>query len=351
MATADHDVRAGAADRAVLQRRLARPGRRRRSPTPGTSATAAPRPRPTRRTPTPPPGNYTAQLTVTDTGGPHRRSRTCRSRSGNTAPTVTHHVAAGRRLLRLGRPGQVHGHGHRPGGRHDRLHPGARAGDPRPRRARPPAGPVHRLHRHRADLARQSGHGADANIFAVLRGHLHRQRRRRRRRPADRPVACDQLQPKRKQAEYFTATGRVPDGAGGGDPGVQAGDDRRHRGRLPEHRLHRGRRLLVVRPGQPRPASTRSGSGRRPPALAAAIEVRAGSADRHAARHARRSRAPAAGRPTTTSRPRWPTSRPRPGRCSSWCAGRPAAARPAACSTSTGWTSSAAASPTTSVHW
>ncbi|HVQ95749.1 MAG TPA: ThuA domain-containing protein [Mycobacteriales bacterium] len=30
------------------------------------------------------------------------------------------------------------------------------------------------------------------------------------------------LQPKRKQAEFFTATGRVPDGAGTGSPGVQA---------------------------------------------------------------------------------------------------------------------------------
>ena len=33
--------------------------------------------------------------------------------------------------------------------------------------------------------------------------------------------AIDQLQPKRKQAEHFTATGRVPGGMGSGDPGVQ----------------------------------------------------------------------------------------------------------------------------------
>ena len=77
----------------------------------------------TRRTPTPTAGNYTAQLTVTDTDG-----RTAVANVpitvGNTAPTVTIDVPAGRRLLRLGRPGRVHGHRHRPRGRHDRLRQG-----------------------------------------------------------------------------------------------------------------------------------------------------------------------------------------------------------------------------------
>ncbi|SDW73934.1 PKD domain-containing protein [Amycolatopsis xylanica] len=58
------------------------------------------------------------------------------------------------------------------------------------------------------------GHGADANLFAVLeatytdRGGL-----------VGRSLV--QLQPKRKQAEYFTSTGRVPGAPAGGDPGVQ----------------------------------------------------------------------------------------------------------------------------------
>ncbi|MDG4821740.1 ThuA domain-containing protein [Asanoa sp. WMMD1127] len=58
-----------------------------------------------------------------------------------------------------------------------------------------------------------TGHGTDANIFAVLEatyvdnGGL-----------TGRAIIA--LQPKRKQAEFFTATGRVAGGTGGGDPGV-----------------------------------------------------------------------------------------------------------------------------------
>ncbi|MFC0503485.1 ThuA domain-containing protein [Micromonospora costi] len=65
-----------------------------------------------------------------------------------------------------------------------------------------------------------SGHGAEANVFTVFEatytdlggaggaGALTGR-------------AIEQLQPKRKQAEYFTATGRAPGSTGGGDPGVQ----------------------------------------------------------------------------------------------------------------------------------
>ncbi|MCX4469987.1 ThuA domain-containing protein [Micromonospora sp. NBC_01655] len=65
-----------------------------------------------------------------------------------------------------------------------------------------------------------SGHGAEANVFAVFEATY----------TDDGGVggagpltgrAIEQLQPKRKQAEYFTATGRAPGGTGGGDPGVQ----------------------------------------------------------------------------------------------------------------------------------
>ncbi|MDI5942503.1 PKD domain-containing protein, partial [Micromonospora sp. DH15] len=65
-----------------------------------------------------------------------------------------------------------------------------------------------------------SGHGAEANVFGVFEatytdkggaggaGELTGR-------------AIEQLQPKRKQAEYFSATGRAPGSPGGGDPGVQ----------------------------------------------------------------------------------------------------------------------------------
>ncbi|MEV1290360.1 ThuA domain-containing protein [Micromonospora sp. NPDC049679] len=65
-----------------------------------------------------------------------------------------------------------------------------------------------------------SGHGAEANVFAVFeatytdRGGVG----------GAKPLtgrAIEQLQPKRKQAEYFAATGRVPGSTSTGDPGVQ----------------------------------------------------------------------------------------------------------------------------------
>nr|MDT0657493.1 ThuA domain-containing protein [Micromonospora sp. DSM 115978] len=65
-----------------------------------------------------------------------------------------------------------------------------------------------------------AGHGAEANVFAVFEATY----------TDDGGVggaapltgrAIEQLQPKRKQAEYYTSTGRVPGGVGGGDPGVQ----------------------------------------------------------------------------------------------------------------------------------
>ncbi|MEW2431512.1 ThuA domain-containing protein [Micromonospora sp. NPDC047644] len=65
-----------------------------------------------------------------------------------------------------------------------------------------------------------SGHGAEANVFAVFEATY-----------TDEGGAggsgaltgrqIEVLQPKQKQAEYFTATGRAPVSTGGGDPGVQ----------------------------------------------------------------------------------------------------------------------------------
>jgi cytochrome c len=65
-----------------------------------------------------------------------------------------------------------------------------------------------------------SGHGADANVFGVFEavytdgggaGGSHALTGR----------ALEQLQPKRKQAEYYTSTGRLPGSVSTGDPGVQ----------------------------------------------------------------------------------------------------------------------------------
>ncbi|MEV4541816.1 ThuA domain-containing protein [Micromonospora echinaurantiaca] len=65
-----------------------------------------------------------------------------------------------------------------------------------------------------------SGHGAEANVFAVFEATYTDLGGAEGAGPLT-GRAIEQLQPKRKQAEYFTATGRVPGATGGGDPGVQ----------------------------------------------------------------------------------------------------------------------------------
>jgi glucose/arabinose dehydrogenase/type 1 glutamine amidotransferase len=60
----------------------------------------------------------------------------------------------------------------------------------------------------------ESGHGADANVFAVLEASYVDNSGLSGR-------SLIRLHPKRKQAEHFTATGRVPGSTAGGDPGVQ----------------------------------------------------------------------------------------------------------------------------------
>ncbi|TYC03947.1 DUF1349 domain-containing protein [Micromonospora sp. WP24] len=65
-----------------------------------------------------------------------------------------------------------------------------------------------------------SGHGAEANVFAVFEATYTDLGGGSGAGPLT-GRAIEQLQPKRKQAEYFTATGRAPGSTGGGDPGVQ----------------------------------------------------------------------------------------------------------------------------------
>ncbi|MEU8236323.1 ThuA domain-containing protein [Actinoplanes sp. NPDC048967] len=71
-----------------------------------------------------------------------------------------------------------------------------------------------------------SGHGAEANVFAVFEATYTDDGGSGGAGPLT-GRAIERLQPKRKQAEYYTGTGRVPGGVGGGDPGVgrEAGSD------------------------------------------------------------------------------------------------------------------------------
>jgi len=68
--------------------------------------------------------------------------------------------------------------------------------------------------------SRGSGHGADANVFTIIEATYTDDGGTGGANPLT-GRAIEQLQPKRKQAEHYTATGRVPDGLGTGDPGVQ----------------------------------------------------------------------------------------------------------------------------------
>ncbi|MFJ6165263.1 ThuA domain-containing protein [Micromonospora orduensis] len=65
-----------------------------------------------------------------------------------------------------------------------------------------------------------SGHGAEANVFAVFEATYTDDGGTGGASPLTGRV-IEVLQPKRKQAEFFTATGRAPVSTGGGDAGVQ----------------------------------------------------------------------------------------------------------------------------------
>ncbi|HEX6683928.1 MAG TPA: ThuA domain-containing protein, partial [Candidatus Limnocylindrales bacterium] len=65
-----------------------------------------------------------------------------------------------------------------------------------------------------------SGHGAEANVFAVFEATYTDNGGTGGSNPLT-GRSLERLQPKRKQAEHYAATGRTPDGLGGGSPGVQ----------------------------------------------------------------------------------------------------------------------------------
>ncbi|MEV8513509.1 ThuA domain-containing protein [Dactylosporangium sp. NPDC051484] len=163
-------------------------------------------------------GNFTAQLTVTDTGG---RSGTANVpiTVGNTAPTVK---------ITLPPDGGFYEWG-------DQLKFTVEVTDPEDGQIDCSKVQVqyllgHDEHAHPLEqytgcsgtvqTSLASGHGAEANVFAVIEASY-----------VDRggpggaaPLtgrSLIRLQPKRMQAEYFTATGRVPGVNSGGTPGVQ----------------------------------------------------------------------------------------------------------------------------------
>ena len=98
--------------------------------------------------------------------------------------------------------------------------------------------------------ATDAGHGANANTFPVIEAVYTDEGGAGGAAAALTGRDIHQLQPKRKQAEYFSSTGRAAGATGGGDPGVQT-ETTADAGARAEHRLHRERRLRLLRAGQP----------------------------------------------------------------------------------------------------
>ena len=151
------------------------------------------------------------------------------------------------------------------------------------------------------------GHGVDANIFTVMTASYTDAGNG----PAA-PVTGRAeviLQPKLKQAEYFATTGRTADGRGTGDPGVvnEATHGRRRRQR---GGLHRGRRLDLVQPVQPRGPDQGRRSASPRPARAASSSCATTRPTARSWPRRRTSRRPAAGRRGATSRSNLPATIP-----------------------------------------
>ncbi|WP_425556788.1 ThuA domain-containing protein [Dactylosporangium darangshiense] len=163
-------------------------------------------------------GNFTAQLTVTDTGG---RTATANVpvTVGNTAPTVR---------ITLPPDGGFYEWG-------DQVKFTVEVSDPEDGQIDCSKVQVQYLlgHDEHAHPLQQytgcsgtvqttlaSGHGADANVFAVIEASYVDGGGAGGAAPLT-GRSLVQLQPKRKQAEYFAATGRVPGVNSGGTPGVQ----------------------------------------------------------------------------------------------------------------------------------
>ncbi|MEE6260404.1 ThuA domain-containing protein [Plantactinospora sonchi] len=165
------------------------------------------------------PGNYNAQLTVTNDSG-----RTAVANVpvtvGNTAPTVTIEFPPEGGFFYWG----------------DQVRYTVKVTDPEDGtidcdRVKLQYFLGHDKHAHPLDeytgctglvqTSLAAGHGEDADIFAVFEA-TYTDGGGAGGSAALTGRAIEVLQPKRKQAEYFAATGRAPGGVGTGDPGVQS---------------------------------------------------------------------------------------------------------------------------------
>ena len=165
-------------------------------------------------------GNYTAQLTVTNPKGRTAVANVPMT-VGNTAPDGDHRVPAGRRLLRVGRPGQVHDQGDRPGGRRRSTATGCSlqvllGHDEH----------AHPLEQHTGctgtvQTALASGHGAEANVFAVFEATYTDDGGTGGAGAADRPRRSSSCSPSASRPSTSPAPAARRAATGGGDPGVQ----------------------------------------------------------------------------------------------------------------------------------
>ncbi|GAA2360564.1 ThuA domain-containing protein [Dactylosporangium salmoneum] len=163
-------------------------------------------------------GNFTAQLTVTDDGGRTGTANVLVT-VGNTAPTVKLTIPPDGGFFDWG----------------DQVKFTVEVSDPEDGQIDCSKVQVqyllgHDEHAHplqqytgcsgSVQTALASGHGADANVFGVIEASYVDKGGAGGAAPLT-GRSLVQLQPKRKQAEYFAATGRVPGVNSGGDPGVK----------------------------------------------------------------------------------------------------------------------------------
>ncbi len=162
-------------------------------------------------------GNYNAQLTVTNPKG-RTAVANVRVTVGNTAPTVTIEFPPAGGFFEWG----------------DQVKYTIKVTDPEDGeidcdRVQLQVFLGHDEHAHPLDqhtgctgvvqTQLAAGHGAEANVFTVLEATYTDKGGVGGAEPLT-GRALEILQPKRKQAEYYTATGRVAGSTGGGDPGV-----------------------------------------------------------------------------------------------------------------------------------
>ena len=291
------DLRRRAADRAPSPRPAAPTRRAARSPTRGTSATAPPRRRPTRRRPTPPTAPTPPTLTVTRPAGRDRHGQRGDHRRQHRARRSTINAPADGQLFTFG----------------DTVPFTITVTDPedgtidcarvkmtyvaRPRQPRPPDHLADRLLRHdhrsrstASTTPRRTSSASSTPSTPTTAGSTTHTQQHRCSRSTGRPStsARQSGRPARRPSRRPRAATTVGD--------IDNGDWIS----FTPYTLSNATAFTA------RVSSAGAGG---------TLEVRAGSADRHRARHGRPCRSPAAGRPSPTSPARSPARRPAPPRC------------------------------------